>query len=60
MTVLSFPEPKDMREQIAILIHCQVKTNEALKEICSALEAMTDYVKHQEAINRLALNKLEF
>lgn len=59
VSVLNFPEPKDMREQIETLMHCQNQTNETLGKIVEALSQLSVWMKQQESINRENNKKLE-
>lgn len=59
MTVLSFPEPKDMRENIEMLATCQLQTNETLAKVVEALNGLSTWMKMQESINRENERKLD-
>jgi len=57
--ILNLSTPKDMREQIEMLATCQIQTNEALMQMCEALDVLKDWIKHQEQFNKSLLDKLK-
>ena len=57
--ILNLSTPKDMRESIEVLAHCQVQTNESMAKIMEALQALTAWMKEKEKIEVETAKKLE-
>jgi len=49
--IIELTTPKDMRDAIEQLFHCQQTTNESIAKITLALEQLSVWLKMQESIN---------